>query len=366
MSDLDGFWANPRPAPITAISPSALNVLLACPKRLGYQRDPKSKYLNRGGTRSALGLAAHKVTEHVEMGMVADSPSSRTEIEEAWAGSVTAQFHSLQEQWPDRSVPPPTAWPGYAVTKVRLIRSLTERVASGQVKTPVTSFGAHTDRKGVPPLPWIEMRLEDPVLGIFGTPDRVDELDGVLRVVDLKSGTRQGGIEAPQARQLRIYAHLVKVVIGRMPLLGVIVDSGGHATELTIEPSAVIADISLAQLKIDEFNVELRSRSVAANPSPENCVWCPFRVRCEDYWQARTPDWNAHGDLYGTIESIDLGASEIEVHSISPELAEISRVIVHEVNGMEPAQKFASTGLRPSGPATYKMMWNSVVRSGAE
>ena len=59
-------------------------------------------------------------------------------------------------------------------------------------------------------LPAVEVWVRDPVRGLAGKPDRVEERDGRLRVVDLKSGSRQGEPSEQQQFQLPVLRRTVR------------------------------------------------------------------------------------------------------------------------------------------------------------
>ncbi|SER61021.1 PD-(D/E)XK nuclease superfamily protein [Pedococcus cremeus] len=360
------MWITPRPAPLNAASPSLLSALETCPKKAGYQQDSETRGWSRPSTRTALGIAAHAFTERTLQGSPARGVSLDDWLTQMWTLVVEEQRDKLRQRWPGREVPLPTSWPGYASTKVRLIRSLKRRYQSGQISngapgtarpvpTPRVSVGGH------PPLPWVERRLEDPDTGLFGYPDRVEEVDGRLRVVDLKAGVHQGSMTSGQLRQLLIYAHLVRVALGRLPHEVVIVDVKGAEEQTSVCEEMVAQTIAKACSDVAMFNNAIESQMIPASPSSESCRWCDFRVLCEDYWEARADDWNVRGDLVGEAVSVTSG-HELQLALDSQDGAAPYRLVLPSTRDIRSGDYVVAVGCESSGFNTSRARWNSLVR----
>jgi hypothetical protein len=113
------------------ISPTALSTVQTCQLRLAFQRDDTTQVWMRKSTSSALGVAAHRLTELVLKGAAPTNPADRrTWLTERWEGLVHAEWESIQAQWPDRIVDDPKHWGGEVATRVRLIKAIASRPGS--------------------------------------------------------------------------------------------------------------------------------------------------------------------------------------------------------------------------------------------
>ena len=81
-------WPEPGGERLSQISPSALNVLLTCPKRLAFQRDSRTKEWVGQSTRTAMGRVAHRLTELVAQGAAPPPPDRREWLEARWEALV--------------------------------------------------------------------------------------------------------------------------------------------------------------------------------------------------------------------------------------------------------------------------------------
>ena len=273
------------------ISPSALNAWETCGRKLAFQRDPATSALNKPGPRSALGVVAHGLTELAATSQPPAGMTRRAWLEQEWEQLLAQQVQKLATAWPGRRLPPVAQWDGLVATRVRSLRKLSA------APEPEITTAAQAPAAG-PGFPWIERRLEDPREGVFGTPDRVDLRNGHLRVVDLKSGVHQAGIQDGQRRQLLLYAHLVDVACGQLPAVGVIEDVSGRETSFSIESVAVTHALHEAQWAVSTFNDAIASGEVPAQPEETACRFCPFRIVCWPYW---TSDARSDRDVRGMV-----------------------------------------------------------------
>jgi hypothetical protein len=103
------------------------------------------------------------------------------------------------------SVPPPERWPGYQLTRVRLLRQLSEEANRPRARG-----------KGISAKP--EVRLEAPGLALVGRVDRIERSSKDVELVDLKSGWgADDDIRPAHRRQLLIYAYLWQAMSGNWP-----------------------------------------------------------------------------------------------------------------------------------------------------
>jgi CRISPR/Cas system-associated exonuclease Cas4 (RecB family) len=320
VPSLDDLEVAPTVSAAESLSPSALNSLLACPRRLAYSRDPNTRTWSRPTPRTALGVVAHALTEAAATKDLPEQTDERSAwLETRWDLLVAEQVDRLATAWPNRAVPPPSAWPGYAITKVRLIRRLTRDAPDranhpGQSSDlPGTRPSATTAANTAPPLPWVERTLQSD--HPFGTPDLVEEVGGELRVVDLKAGVHQHEPTPDQRRQLLVYAGLVQAVLGRLPDVCVIRDARGAETTINVSEPDVDKVRGEAEVARQAFNSSLTSpRGAPAVPSKENCRWCDFRIVCSEYWRNRESDWpSTAGDTVGTVTSTSPPYTQIQL-----------------------------------------------------
>lgn len=269
-------------------------------------------------------------------------------LEAKWELLLAEQVKTVASAWPGRVVPPVAQWDGLVATRVRVVRKLSA-VADWEHVLPVHVAG--------PGFPWIERKLQDPDLGIFGTPDRVDVRNGQLRVVDLKSGVHQGDIQEGQRRQLLLYAHLVDVACGRLPVVGVIEAASGQETSFPIESVAVTGAVQAAQQVIASFNAAVAAGDVSAHPDDAACRWCPFRTVCEPYWVS---DAKSEHDVRGIVVG-EPDARSFKIDVGQPELVRIVTAQGCPVPVL--GDEVAVLDLLPAGPDTKKMRWNSAIRT---
>lgn len=360
MPDLNDVDVRPDPAEIDKISPSALNRLLGCPRRLAYSRDGKTSSWQRPTTRTALGIVGHRLTESVERATKTPSEKDMSAwFLATWDDLVAEQLHALRTAWPDRDVPPPRSWPGYATTKVRLIRGLERRIATRNGPAPAPHGSPGTGTGGQPPLPWVERRLEDASSRLFGTPDRVEDVQGTLRVVDLKSGVHQGEVNETQKRQLLVYAWLVKQTLGRLPDVLVVVDVGGREKVLEVDAAEVDRVVTGATTAVHEFNAAVRGGAqLQSHPAPESCRWCEFRIVCGDYWAAREDHWPSHKDIAGSV--VGVTPAYVEVKAFAGE--DTHRLVMTGAVIPTVGETLVAVDLELAGYATSRMRWNSRLR----
>ena len=342
-------WASPALSPLLRVSPSALNTYERCPRKLAYQRDPATRGLSKPSPRTALGIVAHGLheiaaTEHPPAGQ-----KRRAWLQAEWDRLLGEQAQKIAGAWPGRAVPPVAQWDALVATRVRTLRKL----SATQDEEPSPRSTRTSPGHG---FPWIERKLEDPATGIFGTPDRVELRDGQLRVVDLKSGVHQAGIQETQRRQLLLYAHLVDVACGRLPAVGVIESAAGGETSFPIESIAVSGAVRQAQQAIAGFNAAAASGEVHANPDAAECRFCAFRTVCLPYWDS---DAKSDRDVRGTVAEKPDGRS-FKVDVGAPELARI--VTTSGCPAPTLGDEVAVLDLVPAGPGTMKMQWDSEIR----
>lgn len=343
---------NPRGTPIAAVAPTTVNAILECPQRVAFQRDPQTRGLSRPSTRTALGQVSHRITELVLKGCAPAPEVRKAWLEEQWEFAIADQAAALAKAWPGRPIPPPERWPGYVATRTRLLRRLATYAVAGSpdaVKAGATGGGQ-------PPLPWVERKLTDEGLGLYGTPDLVEERHGVLRVVDLKSGVHQHDIQESQRRQLLLYAHLVTKALGREVGEVAVIDVRGQETVLPIAEKEIAQAVSAAANARKEFNESVTVGEVPARPGRESCRFCPFKVVCVAYRDARQDDWGVEV-LAGTVTDM-----------LMPKIATITagetsaRLVLTGDEVLKVGDQVAVTGLEAAGKDTFRLRWDARIR----
>jgi RecB family exonuclease len=353
-------FAAPSPERITTVSPSLANDLLACQFKVAFGRDGQSQGWRRPSTYSVLGEAAHAVTEAAfKRSDWADDPAGRrSALEAAWEGCIAAGATKLSSAWSPAAPPPAEEWPGYQLTRTRTLRRAERLIAA---KAP--------HRGDQPPGTGIETTLADPGSILQGRIDRVDRDGGVFRVVDLKTGLKQGAPTGDQTRQLLLYAVLVQRTTGEWPAEIAIENASGDQVAMPLDPAAAEAALRQVLAAVADFNQRIDDDSsfLDPRPGPETCRWCAYQVVCGPYWEEVRTEWN-HRSLLGEITgsgSSDRGAFvDMRVASpsdpVSPTLHLSS---IPQEPGAE-ATWIAAVDLRGAGdPKEMRAKWSSRIRA---
>jgi len=346
-------WIEPKPDHLDAISPSAVTTFEGCAKRLAYRRDPKTKVWIKRSTRTILGVVSHALTEEVLLGASPSGCERREWLMGRWDYLLQEQVKILQHEWPGRLIPLVETWRGYVATRTRLLLRL-ETTSEARSKAPGLTRG-----RELPELPWVELRLSDARLGLFGTPDLVEIQGDELRVVDLKSGVHQRSITDSQERQLRLYSHLVQANYGRYADVLVIQDSRGREKYLDASKESIALAVGQAVRAMDSFNSMAESGTFPASASSQLCSICEFQVVCHSYWESNRSDWSPVGAC-GQVTSLDGVVAVLEMpRGIEPI---ITRVIPCDGVNFTVGEVVAISNLERAGNATGRMKWNSRLR----
>jgi hypothetical protein len=121
-------------------------------------------------------------------------------------------------------------------------------------------------------------------------------------IVDYKSGaifeqdeaTQTEVVKAAYVRQLRIYGFLVKEALGYLPDRGVLLPIAGAGVEIALDSQDCEREALGAVAVLDGYNTRLTTAAGVndlANPTPDKCRWCPFKLLCDPFWMAVKPDW---------------------------------------------------------------------------
>jgi len=286
-------FPTPNPTTISEISPSLANQLLACQLRVGFTRDPEHKSWKRQSTYTALGLVAHAVIEAVFKNRHwPDDPTAFRELlQKLWDEETERGVTGLAKDWSPVVPPPPAEWPGYMLTRSRIIR----RAMQLRTASPVQRSKSESD-------PSIEIGLRDPESGLSGRPDRIESNGKSTRVVDLKTGLHQKEPTEEQRRQLLLYAVLVHRTTGKWPTSIAVEDTSGRCYNEPLDSGEAEAALEEVLAAVASFNKAITTRTLVAeaNPNPERCRWCDFRVLCRPFWEALTSEWS-QGSAFGSV-----------------------------------------------------------------
>lgn len=333
--------------------------------RLAFQMDESTKAWLGRSLRTSLGVVAHALAEETARGPAPPPGQRRQWLEDRWDALIARETHALEEAWPGRAIPGPTAWPGYIATRTRLLRRL-DAVESKTQYAEVPAENADTSvhhGKHRPAFPWIELPLKDKKSRLRGTPDLVEIRNRRVRVVDLKSGVHQELIQPSQLRQLLLYAHLVWTVAGVMPDDVVIQDVKGREQVTRVDADDVSAEVSRAGQAIDSFNQMVSAGRFAAMPSPEHCRSCPFRVVCTSYWAARTRDW-PRLDVRGVVMAVDNFSVTVQLTGQADGSSPF-RILPDSDRQFTEGEEIVVLDLERAGPDTGRMRWHSRLRRPA-
>lgn len=264
--------------------------LVECGYRLAFAWDPAvDRALSSAA--AALGSLVHAVAEWVgKGGLVGVQPQeARDTVDARWREEEQRVYAQLCEQWAPAEPPEPEAWPGFHLTKERMLRR-----AIRLTGLPLRARGKAT----------VESSVEDAELGLRGRIDRVDDRGGRLWIVDLKTGIRQAEVTHRQRRQLLLYAALVGKQLGRV-VHGIAIEhtSGDQQTE-ELDSAAVEEAVAAFKTAREVWRTHARAGRLRATavPSADTCRWCPHRSECEPYWHELAEEWH-EGSMQGIVAS---------------------------------------------------------------
>jgi hypothetical protein len=140
-------------------------------------------------------------------------------------------------------------------------------------------------------------------------------------VVDLKTRLTQAEPTASQRRQLLVYCFLVGATSGDIPTRIAIEDPSGRRWEERIDEEEIAGIITEIQAALAEYKRAVigPNPSEMANPGPDTCRLCPYRVACGPYWEALQASWE-HGSVAGNVTNIKLLGRDglIELDALFP------------------------------------------------
>lgn len=293
------FAESPAPQIPEIWSPSSLNVLAMCGLRSAFDHDNKFRQeFRRDTTYSIMGTASHELTRKVWSGEfnLVEINELQQQLKAEWEQLISAGHQKLISQWAPADVPDPSNWPFYSVRTRATIKNLFDEVVNRRAKAFGASHGSVR----------VERTIVDEVRGLAGTPDRVIMTGNGFYVLDLKTGTNVESITAEYRRQLLIYAHLISTTTSE-PLLGIgVLTARGDVIWDQVDQNSVEEVLDEIQQIVGRFWSAVSSNSVQslANPSSENCRYCPFRAVCMSYWTSENGEWMDYRGVFGQVLSV--------------------------------------------------------------
>ncbi len=358
-------FVEPNPESIHEVSPTLANQLLGCRLRAGFARDPTLVDWRRPTTYSALGRAAHAVSEAVfgPGRWPSDAGAVRDKLQDLWKEEVEHQAARLALAWQPAVPPPANQWPGYALTRARTIRR-GEKILDARcrmdpsIHAPPRSQGSGS-----------EVWLRDTNAGLFGRADRIERDGSSVRVIDLKTGVNQGEPTDEQRRQLLLYAVLIQRTTGTWPATVAIEDATGLQQVTVLEPAEAEAALAEVQTAVNQFNQDIATGDLvtSAAPGPDMCRWCPFKAICWPYWEAVASSWD-HRARCGRV--LDAGATAGQTFVVldvdGPSDQNGARLHVSGLAGDPPAQAMKAAVIDWTGEAasgSVQAHWSTILRS---
>jgi RecB family exonuclease len=332
-----------------------------CPLQVAFARDPKFGSWSKPSTYSVLGVAAHAVIEAAfkrSEWSGLDIASIRAHLDEVWDVEIQRGDEGLRIAWAPSIPPRPQEWPGYSLTRARTIRRGSMLLVKSRTVTTERTQGAD-----------VEIALSDSTSGLWGRADRIEKDGKSTRIVDLKTGLNQEEPTADQRRQLLMYAVLLQRASGNWPVSIEVEDASGSRHVLPFEPTEAEAALTEVELAKKSFNesVVLEDFVAKAQPTPDRCRWCPFRVLCRPFWDALTSDWGQRAAL-GVVSSagVSEGGAFVELSVESP--ADKAGQVMHVSRLFDPLPNSATkvavidwSGSAETGGAWAK--WTTTVRA---
>jgi hypothetical protein len=297
--------AEPDVKPLQRLSPSLYEELLQCRARAAWTASGDRSAVPQH-PKAVLGVCLHGVVEEAHKGAFAglDGADRLAAVRQAFDRRATLlyqQAHPLLRA----KFSSPKRLPYYNLYRERA--ALEAEVSADRVKRGTTPAGP--SRETASAQLYAERKLVSQDGLVTGRPDLVDT--GAGEVVDYKTGTSNeeavDTVSAVEGRQLRLYVHLA-FENGLPVSRAVVARADGRRATLEVSRSEADAEGQKARELLAQYNaaagVAFRE---AAQPSPENCRFCPCIPFCEAFWQAASPSWSDECGVHleGRVESVD-------------------------------------------------------------
>ena len=288
------------------LTPTLYEAALACKARAVWtafgQRDAVPQH-----PRALLGMSLHAVLEAAHKGQIApnDEASCRAaarSIFEMTARDLYDHAHPLLRA----KFKTPERLPYYNLFRERAAllavdASARSRARSVDATRPAPVGPSQSSDRA-------EAWLTSPDGLLAGRSDYLDPSTG--EVVDYKTNIgpedEPGGIHNSEARQLRLYVHLGQTA-GIKLTKGVVVRADGRRIVLNVSEQEASAEGQRAREILKSLNDQVgRPFEQLADPSADNCRYCPCMPSCEPFWNSASPTWaeQCGSHIEGTITSM--------------------------------------------------------------
>jgi len=144
---------------------------------------------------------------------------------------------------------------------------------------------------------------------LVGRPDLIDCV--AQEIIDYKTGVApdeaEGAASAAEVRQLRLYVHLAfenGVAVSR----AIVARADGHRASIDVSKEDADGEGRTARGLLAQYNNTVGGAfDESAQPSPENCSFCPCIPFCEAFWRTASPAWAEQCGVHleGTVSSVD-------------------------------------------------------------
>jgi putative RecB family exonuclease len=246
------------------LSPSALEKFRACPKAFRLQYLDRAEGKDRPSAVLAVGNAVHHALERF-YGL----PAQHRNLE--------LLHQALRAVWPEHR-------------KDGCFRDELEEIEYGQ--QALAMLGRFADEHDLLAAPlareqWLEARLANGI-EVFGKVDRVDRVEGGLKVIDYKTGRRAVTQEAlPELPAARVYALAAQERYDQ-PVVEVSLLYLALGRELTWRPD--VGELDRARVALTAEIDDLRATSEFRATPGAQCRFCPFADSCEERTLVRLED----------------------------------------------------------------------------
>ena len=297
----------PTISKLERISPTVYEAALKCLSRAAWTAQGDKDALP-AHPRALLGIGVHALLEHLHPGRTGPDETGdelRQRAEETFDGTLEtllAGAHPLLRV----KFSSARRLPFYNLYRARAVETV---VAEAARRRPAGGEGATKPRRTR------ETALKSRDGRIIGRPDVLDASGAT--VIDYKTGAQDNPeqITDPELRQLLLYAFLA-AENGTAITRGVIERADRTRAEASIDAGKAEQEAAQALAVLDDLNSHVGEPfSAGANPSPENCRFCPCIAFCDGFWEVAAVDWaDACGiQIEGDVTSIDSAGPVISI-----------------------------------------------------
>lgn len=347
--------------PLSRISPSLGERLLACELSVAFRLDSRYDFLRRPAPASALGNVSHDLAERAARGdfdAIPDDALER-ELEDAWDVALASAERELAAAYP-AAPPPASRWRGYAQTHVRMLDLLAAEVRRRR------SGGTGGQTKLA-----LEESLEPDGVPLHGRADRVERSSAGVDLVDLKTGwTLPPELKPAHRRQLLAYAFLWHAVHDEWPRTASVQRLDGERLTFEIDPGEAEAVAAELVGALDAYNARVATRpdpSELATPSADACAFCSYRVACRPFFLAVSVEWswyrkNVIGRVKDVIAGRGVSRVEVAVEAGNVEVSQVSVINVPPALTPNRGDLIAVVDASPTRVSTdLRLAWDSAV-----